>query len=891
MGTTADFLFSIVISVQNTEAYISTAIESVLEQSIGFKHVQLILVDDGSTDGSGIICDKYASSHPQNIAVIHQEKRGVSAARNCGMLAATGIYVCFLDSDDKLGRNTLADVYAFFRRYDKEVDVVSVPIIWFDGKTGEHMLNGKFQQGDRVIPLADEPSAIQLSSSSCFIKRSVFDEESLQFDERLMVAEDAKLLQQILLKKQALGVVASGTYYYRRRKTGNHSALQQYTGTPHWYEDHIKYFALDIFRYCQTKLGSVPAFVQTAVLYDLQWRLLELAHKNIPAGMNADAYKKNLIDCLCFIEANVILAQKSISEEIKLYLLRLKYGHSLKFNVVYPNMCFSYDHDVSCVLDYAVSVDFIWIDLDVLHIEGRLSIPPCSNRKKLFALWNGAMIELQLSDSVHYKSPQILNDIIEERSVFCADLSIPKQKTCSLSFACSLEDLLFPVPFGEFGEFCPIGLELKYAFQKVDRFRISANDREIKIERNSFASQIKADILRFQELWRSGKAGREAILFRLCATAVKIMIRKPIWLISDRINTADDNGEAFFRYLSQQKLPIHTRFLLRKNSIDYQRVKRYGTIVEFFSFRHKVDHLICDYLLSSQADHYTANPFGDKWIYYRDYQSTRKFVFLQHGVIKDDLSAWLNRYEKNIYGMVVSSKRERDSVIFGEYGYSAKNLWLTGLPRYDFLHNEGGNLITIMPTWRKELMGSYSETTGVRKLKDGFERSTYYLFYAALLTDKRLRNAAKKYGYQIAFKPHPMMLPYINLFPHCDHTIFLDENISYQKVFADSRLILTDYSSVAFDFAYLRKPVIYCWPDRDDFISGKHVYVPGYFSYEKDGFGEVRCSITETIDQIIEYMENNCQLKPQFRERVNAFFEYNDKNCCQRLADILLSSL
>ena len=134
------FIFSIITAVFNTADYLEDAIESLLAQSIGFEeHVQLILVDDGSTDGSGLKCDTFRARYPNNITVFHQDKRGVSAARNRGLSAAEGLYIGFLDSDDRLSHDTLRNVADFFRLHCGEMDAVSIPIHWFDGKTGEHI--------------------------------------------------------------------------------------------------------------------------------------------------------------------------------------------------------------------------------------------------------------------------------------------------------------------------------------------------------------------------------------------------------------------------------------------------------------------------------------------------------------------------------------------------------------------------------------------------------------------------------------------------------------------------------------------------------------------------------------------------------------------------------
>ena len=76
------YKFSIVTAVYNVEDYVAETIESIIKQDIGFENIQLILVDDGSPDGSGAICDEYAKKYPDNITVVHKENGGVSSARN-----------------------------------------------------------------------------------------------------------------------------------------------------------------------------------------------------------------------------------------------------------------------------------------------------------------------------------------------------------------------------------------------------------------------------------------------------------------------------------------------------------------------------------------------------------------------------------------------------------------------------------------------------------------------------------------------------------------------------------------------------------------------------------------------------------------------------------------
>ena len=254
------FKFSVVMSVYKVEEYLEEAIESIVNQDIGFKdNIQIILVNDGSPDNSEEICLKYKEMYPENIEYIKQENGGVSSARNAGIALAQGRYINFTDSDDLLTPNTMSAVWDFFEQHQDETDVVSIPLYFFDGQTGQHLLNYKFKNGTRVIDLTKEYDAIQLSMSSAFVKKECL--EGLSFDMRLAYCEDAQIMQKILIKKQTMGVVREAKYMYRRRTSGERSAVQQGGESYDWYMSVIRYFQLHIVDYCKKELGYVPKFV------------------------------------------------------------------------------------------------------------------------------------------------------------------------------------------------------------------------------------------------------------------------------------------------------------------------------------------------------------------------------------------------------------------------------------------------------------------------------------------------------------------------------------------------------------------------------------------------------------------------------------------------------
>ena len=102
--------FSIIIPVYRVEEYLEKCVDSILAQTC--QDFELLLIDDGSPDGSGAICDRYAASHPNQVRALHQPNGGAGAARNRGIELAQGDYLLFVDGDDWLAPNLLEDLSA-----------------------------------------------------------------------------------------------------------------------------------------------------------------------------------------------------------------------------------------------------------------------------------------------------------------------------------------------------------------------------------------------------------------------------------------------------------------------------------------------------------------------------------------------------------------------------------------------------------------------------------------------------------------------------------------------------------------------------------------------------------------------------------------------------------
>lgn len=368
----------------------------------------------------------------------------------------------------------------------------------------------------------------------------------------------------------------------------------------------------------------------------------------------------------------------------------------------------------------------------------------------------------------------------------------------------------------------------------------------------------------------------------------RLFKRRQLWLISDRSDEGGDNGEVLFRYLRRHHPEIDVRFTVDGSSQAARRLATVGTVVPWRSWRRKIATLLSDCLISSQAQESFVNPFGAYGERYGGLLEGKPFVFLQHGVIKDDMSVELNQSRRHIAGFVTSSERERASILGGGYGYTAKQVWLTGLPRFDELDSRPAKLVLIMPTWRLGLMAGQDASSGRWLIGEGFPKSGFLTFYRALLSDERLLAACRRIGYRISFLLHPNMMSARRFFAGNDVVEVCGEGASYRELLSTGSLLVTDYSSTAFDFAYMRKPVVYAHFDAEQFFSGGHTYGKGYFDYRRDGFGEVETTLDALVGRIVGYLEAGCELHTAYRQRIDGFFAFSGGGCCRRVVDRII---
>lgn len=314
------YIFSVIIPIYNAEKYLEECINSVILQTVGFANIQIILVNDGSSDDSEGICKRYCERYPENIVLYSQKNAGVSAARNTGLEHVKGMYVSFLDSDDKWSGKTFLQLLGFFRDFGT-VDIVAVKEKFFDARKGDHPRNHAFKK-DRIVDLEREPDVLPVTSPQVIIKSSVIGE--VRFDEKLLHSEDALFTTEILFNVDSFGIASEPVYYYRKR-TDSTSTVDTIEAKKHYYNEALELYHNYIIEESKKRFGIVKKYVQYELAYNIGWRI----KVGLPEILNEKElrdYRKKLKDIFQYIDDDIIAQQKSFELHHRVYMIALKYN-------------------------------------------------------------------------------------------------------------------------------------------------------------------------------------------------------------------------------------------------------------------------------------------------------------------------------------------------------------------------------------------------------------------------------------------------------------------------------------------------------------------------------------------------------------------------------------
>lgn len=885
------YLFSVVVYISND--YAQQTIDSIVSQDIGFKEkIQLIIACNRSVNSEDLTA-KLQKKYADNVVVLNNVS-DMQSAYTQAQKHVKGKYVNFAECGAVYEKNAFSAVESTFKSYGDSTKIVMAKCNTMQENYAVQDLMRSLPKAELAIDLKEKSRIPLVFFSYCFINCS----EKLDFSNGIAIDElfQCRVLIE-LFEKNPVFVLTNDelvTAYVSKRYYKN--LFPEYRSSV----DLFKAYKEDFLDRLIEKYSSsvMPSYVQFNALMYTEWCASEPFAKDVAEkAYPENEFKQFLSVVLNKIDDSYILNNRQLQLAHKIFLLSVKNnGKSETVFLPQDKKLYFGNTKASLMSNNITKVEFVDLKKDKVKFHIRAKFLNCSKENfSMYALINGKTKVECKSINRDYDT-FCWNEPIYVGMTFELEIDLTKMKDAySIELYCIHDGYTIRRNSITFEKFSPLSSAVPNCYYYKNGHILSYNNEEktIVIEKanglKAFGRELKylATLIR-----RDDDYARNAFLGRIAYRFLKLINRKKIWLISDRTNRGDDNGEALIKYLNTVKNnKIKYYFVVDKNSDEGKRISKFAKVISPNSKKHKFYHLLADYVISSQANMPVVNPFISGNIYYRDILCNMKFVFLQHGVTKDDMSDWLTIYNRNMYGFVVATNQEYQSVFDYNYFYPKKNVWLTGFSRFDLLYHDEQKYITFMPTWRKYVMKPHPDpVTGMWLLGDDYKDSEYCRFYNALFNDERLLKVAKEHGYTLCFKPHPAVEPYMDrMFDLNDNILILKDDTTYREVFAKTNLMLTDFSSVVFDFAYLRKPVVYAHFDKEAVFAGGHTYAEGYFDYERDGFGEVTYNLEDTVNCIIDYIKNDCQLKDEYRKRIDNTFAFSDKESSKRIYEHLIN--
>lgn len=851
-------LFSVISPIHNVAGHLDDYFASLEAQTIGIENLDIILVDHGSTDDSLALCRSFAARHPDNVQVFHQENVGQASARNVGLSLASSPWVCFPDPNDVLGANFFGAMNEYMGEAGSDVELFAGHILLWNVETGQradtHATASHFAAGNSTTDLTGKPAFIHGNVETSFFRRAVIVDARLSFDERLRTRfQGESFLAQYLLQvdRPLLGLVQDARYFHRRRADVTLADPRAYTDVP-------EFGYLAVLRLARKRHGDVPRWLQWLVINDVlllfKVDVAKRAARSLPPEVLA-TFHALLAETMTFIEPEAVLGFD---------LMRVPYW-------MREALAFGYS--------------------PLAHV-GQVNLGPADAGRGLIQIryrFTGDPGE----ETVFVGGRKVTPRHTKTQTLRILGRVLLKERRLWVS---SLGPIRFEID-GRMREFA--GREPEASTYTFRRNQVLAAERAVAMrvprQFRQFTGGMRPRIVAGFKRWVRRvriTCTKEALYDLLLVTMMRFSgARRDFvgaWALLDREYEAGDNAEHLYRWMRDNKPEVKIWFVLRRESDDWERLKREGfKLVDLGSYRWKMLVLLVAHVVSSQATAYITNPLPA--VRYGPPQW--KLSFLQHGVIVSDLSSWLNKKSIEVF---VASTEDEYRYIGGESTYKVgfKELRLTGMPRHDVLLEKSRAIapadvdhILIAPTWRQYLAGRFIGLS-VREKNHEFMDSEYAQGWKALVHSDELRDFAATNGLKVIFMPHPNLLPYLTEFdiPSWMEVRRYGQD-DVQGTICRSAVMITDYSSVAFDMAYLSRPVVYYQFDKARY-DAEHTGDKGYFDYEVHGFGPVTFDPAGVIDSLTALWTDRT-VAENFSARAARTFPVRDGRNSERVFDAI----
>ena len=839
---------SVVVALYNAQVWLPRFVTSLQKQT--FKNFEVLLIDDASTDDSASLLEEIVAEDPRFKLIRLPENRGCGGACNVGILAAQGETICFADPDDLLPENSLEVRYNAYKKHRAVVRACHHEIM--DDGTMRNMETKPSGLPDICTPAKVAPH-VGVNPFLCahwtwLWPTSLLQKNKILHGEGMRTGDDIYMHVQLFFRYNRVVWIDDVVYYWIKRA----DSLSTTAYTPEHYGNYFT--SCDIFYKEAVERNQVAL----ADMFFNEYLLTYPGHllMQISEGKSSEQDARKVIGLMAHVAEKHAVFPRCL-EIIQKNPLRYPGIYRLH-NILTSNAPSAIQRlaDSQALLaplmrevryrtvrthgwSQKLVIDKFDSDRELLRVRYEF----CDSRPKEVIQWNNT----------------------EQAPEYAKTRTVHVDK----NFTIFERILWLPLPSSDSEQ-----LRLHVAGQETSlhhtRPEILAAFAPRPLNDKDFPPDVRA-------------------LRRLARSPIIQKKFKGAWLFIDKDTEADDNAEHLYRWVQRNHPEINAWFVLSESSHDWSRLNAEGFhLIAHGSLEHKALFLTCAKLISSQMDRYIFAPLDE--LYYNDF-SKPKYICLPHGVTKDDVSQWFNSIPFDLF--IAATHAEAASITDDGTPYlmSNKEVRLCGFPRYDkwLEPTETENMIFVMPTWRADLVGAWDGKGQRRERNPSFFSSYFVKMWTNFFGDPRLKTILQKFGYRIVFFSHPGFEDYVEDMPFPD---FVEKRSkrkgSIIEVMQRSKVMITDFSSVAYDMAYMGKPVLYYqYEKKTDFVKSQ-VWKSGYINYETMGFGPVCQDKGKLLAELEMILEGGCALNQRYIDRVKQTFAFHDQRCCQRVFETII---
>lgn len=854
-----EYDISILIPIFNAEHFIEDTINSVLNQNTHNVEFEIILLDDGSTDGSSNFLEEVASKY-DFISYYSHQNSGVSYTRNRGISLAKGKYILFLDADDFIGEDTLKSVFFGFEKYEKDADILVYPLYQKNGdKINAHVRNKAFtKKGDvNVYDISEYPFLNQ-----CTMNVVIKNDDYTQFNERLVYGEDALFNTNYILKNRKVIHIKEGGYFYN---IGHNSAVDK-NKNPVDIQDDLLILFENLIETALNISSEVPVYVQGIILYELNWRFKQSTL--FPNHLDSEAYQKwfeRMKKIFGYISVDTILAKPLMDYYHKLYFIKTFKGN-IKYNQNLTSLNFVAENQQIAMLNKALLVfNKIKIIGQELKLSGYIKAPLLDmvntvslvlkdkhNHEKIIPIYN--------SSANYYKTRMSVAQFYD------FSFSIPVDEVNNYEFVVNIDGKkLLTNHWFTRNVIFKTTLNSKDIVTK-DKI-ISYTDNPFKIHIKKKSAQIERRILKNHNLKMKLKNQNGLKRFQQFKKFFEPYLkRKRIWLYNDRIGVLDNGYRQFIHDVNKND-GIERYYVVREDDLKKEGFPKENVVV-YGSLKHKMLFYYAELILTSFKEHTEFSPLSFRAydLFFAEFKF--QIVYLQHGVLNAHTPWLYGKHVTSFDKFVISSEYEKNNLLHN-YGYNEDDLLVTGMPRLDDITvSKKCNKILIAPSWRKAL--TKEENRQIKVIdKDTLEQSNFFTGIHKLINSDELNNILQQNNYELDIKMHPIFANESSLFQTEKSNINVLDSTDEFNI-SEYKLFVTDFSSYMFDFIKSRTRIEFYFPDYKYFLSGNHIYNKLDFDVSK--FGNLNTESYQLINFIKEEIKNDFQLTQKQEEIYEDFY-------------------